>query len=435
MKRTLFHGGQIVLGDQRNPVRADVMVEGDTIVDVGTHFTDADKAERFDCAGKILVPGLFDIHVHLREPGREDKETIETGTRAALNGGVTGVLAMPNTTPPIDTGGMVRFVLNIAREKAPIDVMTTGCISRGRLGKALAEIGDMHACGAVMITDDGDPCHDPLVLRRAMEYARNFDLIVGSHCDVRELFGDGALNEGKASYRLGLPGIPAASEEICMDRDLRLAQLTGCKVHVQHVSTARGLEIIRRFKNEGVEVTAEVTPHHLIFNEDDITHYNTHFKMNPPLRTAKDNEELLNGLRDGSLDCLATDHAPHTCFEKNRDFLNAPFGITGLETALASLYDRFIAKDLLDWGTVVRAFCDRPRKILNVKKVALAKNSRADFSIFNPDGETRCDKAFFESKSQNSPFLGKTIKGLIETVVFRGELVLNRKSKEQAQPV
>lgn len=427
MTRTLFHGGRIVTENDPQPIKRDILVEDGHIVAVEESISAVnDETKKVDCSGKVIVPGLYDVHVHLREPGREDKETIETGARAALNGGVTGILAMPNTTPPIDSGGMVRYVLNIAREKAAVTVHTTGCITKDRAGYALAEIGDMVACGAIMITDDGDPVHDPLVLRRAMEYARNFDLILGMHCDIKELFNEGAMNEGAASYRLGLPGIPAASEEICMERDLRLAKLTGARVHIQHVSSAGGVEIIKRFKNEGVQVTAEVTPHHLIFNEDDIIDYNTHYKMNPPLRSAEDNEKLLEALNEGVFDCIATDHAPHTSFEKKLDFCSAPFGITGLETALASLYDRFISKDKLRWDTVVRCFSGAPRRILKLPSVSLTKGNTAEFLIFNPEAETKADREFFCSKSVNSPFYNETLQGLVETVVIRGEIKMDR---------
>jgi dihydroorotase len=427
MARTLFHGGHIVTEDTREPIRRDILVEDGLIAAVEENIESVNgETRKIDCTGMIIAPGLYDVHVHLREPGREDKESIESGSQAALNGGVTGILAMPNTTPPIDSGGLVRYVLNIAREKAAVTVHTTGCITRGRKGQALAEIGEMHNCGAIMITDDGDPVHDPLVLRRAMEYARNFDLILGSHCDVKELFNEGAINEGAASYRLGLPGIPATSEEICMERDLRLAQLTGARVHVQHVSSVGGIEIIKRFKNEGVQVTAEVTPHHLIFNEDDIVDYDTHYKMNPPLRTLEDNEKLLEALNEGVFDCLATDHAPHTKFEKNQDFCSAPFGITGLETALGSLYDRFISQDKMRWDTVIRCFSSQPRRLLKLPSVALKKGNTAEFLLFDPKKKTRCDREFFSSKSINSPFYGKEIKGSVELVVIAGEIKMDR---------
>lgn len=427
MTRTLFHGGQIVTENDRNPIKRDILVEDGVIIAVEESIDSVNgETEKVDCTGRIIVPGLYDVHVHLREPGREDKETIETGAQAALNGGVTGILAMPNTTPPIDSGGMVRYVLNIAREKAAVTVHTTGCITKDRAGYALAEIGDMVACGAIMITDDGDPVHDPLVLRRAMEYARNFDLILGMHCDIKELFNEGAMNEGAASYRLGLPGIPTASEEICMERDLRLAKLTGARVHIQHVSSAGGVEIIKRFKNEGVQVTAEVTPHHLIFNEDDILDYNTHYKMNPPLRSVEDNEKLLEALNEGVFDCIATDHAPHTSFEKKLDFCSAPFGITGLETALASLYDRFISKDKLRWDTLVRCFSGAPRRLLKLPSVEIKKGNTAEFLMFNPEEVTTASRDFFCSKSVNSPFFNKTMQGLVEKVVIGGVVKMDR---------
>jgi dihydroorotase len=432
VKRVLFHGGAVVHDDRPEPERADVLVEDGRIAAVEAGLEVGGEVRRVDCGGQLLLPGLFDVHVHLREPGREDKETIESGARAALNGGVTGVLAMPNTDPPIDSGGLVRYVLNIARERACVDVLTSGCVTRGRRGEALAEIGDMHACGAVMITDDGDPVHDPLVLRRAMEYALNFDLIVASHCDVRELFDNGAMNEGEVAYRLGLPGIPAISEEVCMERDLLLAQLTGARVHIQHLSTRRGVEIVRRYKNEGVDVTCEVTPHHLILSERDITGYDTHFKMNPPLRLPEDNAALLEGLLDGTIDCLATDHAPHTAFEKRRDFCSAPFGITGLETALASLHDRFIADGKMDWSVVARTFSARPRRLLGLEDTRIARGNRADLLVFDPAATTSVDRSFMRSKSCNSPFLGKPLKGRVEKVFHKGELALDRSTEVAA---
>ena len=377
-----------------------------------------------DCTGKILLPGLFDMHVHLREPGREDEETIATGSRAAVRGGFTGIVAMPNTDPPIDTGGLVRFVHTLAREQSPIPVWTSGCITKGRAGQQLADIADMHRQGAVMITDDGDPVADPYLFRRALEYARHFDLLVACHCEVPELSRGGAMNEGARSYKLGIPGIPACSEEISIARDLELARLAGARIHIQHVTTARGLDIIRRAKQDGVRVTCEVSPHHLLLNEDDITDYDTNFKMNPPLRTPADNEALLAGLLDGSIDALATDHAPHTEFEKNLDFASAPFGITGLETALPSLYERLVRPGKLPWDVLVRAFSETPRRILGIEAASLREGERADFVVFDPDAMTRIDVETMASKSRNTPFIGQTLAGAVAEVVLGANLLL-----------
>jgi dihydroorotase len=381
-------------------------------------------AEVIDCAGKILLPGLFDMHVHLREPGREDEETIATGARAAVRGGFTGIVAMPNTDPPIDTGGLVRFVHTLAREQSPIPVWTSGCITKGRAGQQLADIADMHRQGAVMITDDGDPVADPYLFRRALEYARHFDLLVACHCEVPELSRGGAMNEGARSYKLGIPGIPACSEEISIARDLELARLAGARIHIQHVTTERGLDIIRRAKQDGVRVTCEVSPHHLLLNEDDITDYDTNFKMNPPLRTVADNEALLAGLLDGSIDALATDHAPHTEFEKNLDFASAPFGITGLETALPSLYERLVRPGKLPWDVLVRAFSETPRRILGMEAPGFREGESADFVVFNPAGQTKVDPETMASKSRNTPFIGKSLTGAVEQVALCTDLLL-----------
>jgi dihydroorotase len=272
----LFRGGQAVDAAHASPRRLDLLVSaGGKIEKVAPEIAPPVGAEIVDCTGKILLPGLFDMHVHLREPGREDEETIATGGRAAVRGGFTGIVAMPNTDPPIDTGGLVRFVRTLAREQSPIPVWTSGCITKGRAGQQLADIADMHRQGAVMITDDGDPVADAYLFRRALEYARHFDLLTACHCEVPELSRGGAMNEGARSYRLGIPGIPACSEEISIARDLELARHARARNHIQHDTTARGLDIIRRDKQDGVRVTCEVSPHHLLLNEDDITDYDT----------------------------------------------------------------------------------------------------------------------------------------------------------------
>ena len=421
----LFRGGQAVDAAHASPRRLDIFVSAEgKIAKVAPEIAPPTGAEVIDCAGKILLPGLFDMHVHLREPGREDEETIATGARAAVRGGFTGIVAMPNTDPPIDTGGLVRFVHTLAREQSPIPVWTSGCITKGRAGQQLADIADMHRQGAVMITDDGDPVADPYLFRRALEYARHFDLLVACHCEVPELSRGGAMNEGARSYQLGTPGIPACSEEISIARDLELARLAGARIHIQHVTTARGLDIIRRAKQDGVRVTCEVSPHHLLLNEDDITDYDTNFKMNPPLRTAADNEALLAGLLDGSIDALATDHAPHTEFEKNLDFASAPFGITGLETALPSLYERLVRPGKLPWDVLVRAFSETPRRILGMEAPGFREGESADFVVFNPAGQTKVDPETMASKSRNTPFIGQSLTGAVEQVALCTDLLL-----------
>jgi dihydroorotase len=421
----LFQNATIASEDSRDLTRADVLVEGDRIARVAPNISPPPDCEVIDCTGKIILPALFDVHVHAREPGQEQKETIQTCSEAAINGGVTGFVMMPNTVPAIDNAGVVKTVLESAK-KCRIPIWTTGAITKGREGKELAAIGAMKAAGVVMITDDGFPVSNPVVLRRAMEYAKNFGLIVASHCETMELSGKGSMHEGSVSYSLGLEGIPAISEEICLDRDIRIGQYTGAHIHIQHVTTARGMNTIRRFKEEGVKVSCEIAPHHLIFNHEDVGDYNTTYKMNPPLRTKEDNAALLQGLIDGVFDVIATDHAPHTEFEKNNDFATAPFGITGLETALPSLYDYFISKGGLTWDVIVKRYSAEPRRLIGLKPVPVIEGGTAEFIIFNPNATTTFTREFMKSKSVNTPFLDRTLKGSVECVVLNGEILLNR---------
>ncbi len=426
MKR-LYRHAQIASEDSPKLQTADVLVEGDKIIGVAANITGVENAEIIDCAGRILLPGLFDIHVHAREPGQEDKENIATCSEAAINGGVTGFVMMPNTAPAIDNAGVVRSVLESARRtRIGPGIYTTGAITKGRKGEELAGIAGMKAAGAVMLTDDGFPVDNPQVLRRAMEYARDYDLPLASHCEVKELSGKGCMHEGKISYALGLPGIPSISEEISISRDIRLAEYTGVHLNIQHVTTAEGMRTIKRAKDRGIRVTCEIAPHHLMFNHEHIGDYDTHYKMNPPLRTPEDNAALLQGLKDGWFDVIATDHAPHTPFEKNQDFASAPFGITGLESALVSLYDYYISKDILDWGLIVKRYSAEPRRMMKLQPVPIQEGGTAEFILFNPARTTTFSRTFMKSKSINTPFLDKTLQGMVERVIYRGEELLVR---------
>jgi dihydroorotase len=376
--------------------------------------------------GKVLLPGLFDLHAHLREPGREDAETIASGAAAAVNGGFTGVLMMPDTLPPIDNGGMVQSVADIASKSSAIPVSIAGCISRRRAGEELAEIGEMRLRGAVMITDDGDTVSNPLLLRRALQYSRDLGLLVATHCDVRELSGSGAMHDGRVSYRLGLTGIHPCAEEIGIARDIRLAQSCRSRLHIKHVTTASGVDTIRRYKREGVEVSAEVTPHHLIFTDEDVGDYDTNFKVKPPLRTAADTAALLEGLIDGTLDVIATDHSPHTEFEKTRDFASAPFGVTGLETALPALHHHFISKGKLEWQVLVERMSATPRRLLGLDVPDIADGAEVNAVLFDPAGVTRVDKGFIKSRSHNTPFLGRELSGRVAFVALGDRVLLER---------
>lgn len=419
----LFKNARVAKSTSEDLINADVLIESGEIQAVGSDLESSDSTRELDVGGKILLPGLFDLHAHLREPGQEAKETIETGSEAAINGGITGLLAMPNTDPAVDTGSMVDFIQDIAEDDSRISVMTSGCITKNRDGNELAEIGDMKEKGAPLITDDGNPVANAQVMRRAMEYARNFDLVVADHCETPDLAEEGAVTEGPVSYRLGLPGQPRISEEICIERDLRLARLTGARYHVQHLSTADGLESVCRFRDQDVDVTCEVTPHHLLFSYEDLDGHDTSLKMNPPLRREKDRQTLIEGLAEGNIDVLATDHAPHAGYEKRRDFNSAPFGITGLETALVSLYDRLISSGKLGWNRIVETFSRNPRELIGRDPVTIEEGSKVNLVLFDPDSETHFNRDFFQSKSMNSPFLDETLQGEV-TLVLRGDEVL-----------
>ena len=426
MKR-LYRNAQIASEDSPQLQTADVLVEGDQIIGVAAGISGVENAEIIDCTGRILMPGLFDIHVHAREPGQEDKENIASCAEAAINGGVTGFVMMPNTTPAIDNAGVVRSVLESARRtRIGPGIYTSGAITKGRKGEELAGIAGMKAAGCVMLTDDGFAVDNPQVLRRAMEYARDFDIPLASHCEVKALSGKGCMHEGKISYALGLPGIPSISEEICISRDIRLAEYTGVHLNIQHVTTAEGMSTIKRAKDRGIRVSCEIAPHHLMFNHEHIGDYDTHYKMNPPLRTPEDNAALLQGLKDGLFDVIATDHAPHTPFEKNQDFASAPFGITGLESALVALYDRYIAQGILSWQLIVQRYSAEPRRLMKLPAVPIKEGGTAEFLVFNPARTTTFSRDFMKSKSINTPFLDKTLQGMIERVVYRGEELLAR---------
>jgi dihydroorotase len=425
--RLLIQNARIASEKSPDLVEADVLLENGIIRRIGKGLPIPEASRAIDARGRVLMPGMFDAHVHFREPGFEAKETIATGTEAAINGGVTGVVMMPNTSPAIDSATVVGQVLDIAKRTARIPVHTSGCVTKGRHGKELAGIDGMRALGVRMLTDDGDTTADPAVLYRAMQYATEFGMFFASHCEVPELAGPRALNCGAMSYRLGIKGSPACAEEIIIDRDIRLAHATGAHIHIQHVSSRLGMETIRWWKQRGdVKVTAEVAPHHLLFTEEDIGDYDTHYKMNPPLRTKADNEALLEGLVDGTFDLIATDHAPHTPFEKSQDFVSAPNGITGLDTALVSLHHFFVATGKFGWDLVVKRYSAEPRRFMGLPAVSIEEGQPVDLVLFDPERETTFTKDFMKSKSQNTPFLDKTLKGGVDLVVLGENVLLDR---------
>jgi dihydroorotase len=408
-------------------VAADVLISDGKVRQIGQGLVAPDGARTIDARQRIAMPGMFDAHVHFREPGFESKETIASGSEAAINGGITGVVMMPNTSPAIDSATVVANVLEIAKRTARIPVYTSGCVTKDRHGKEMAGIDGMRALGVKMLTDDGDTTGDPAVLLRAMQYATEFGMFFASHCEVPELAGPRALNEGVVSYRLGIKGSPACAEEIIIDRDIRLAHAAGAHIHIQHVSSKLGMETIRWWKSRGdVRVTAEVSPHHLLFCDEDIGDFDTNYKMNPPLRTKADNEGLLEGLIGGVFDLIATDHAPHTPFEKSQDFVAAPNGITGMDTALVSLYHYFVATGKFGWDLVVKRYSAEPRRLMGLPVPSIAVDQAVDLILFDPEGQTTFSKEFMKSKSQNTPLIDQTLKGSVDLVVLGDEILLER---------
>ena len=423
----LIQNARIASEHSADLTHGDVLIEDAKIKSIGQGLSAPTGAKIIDAKNRIMMPAMFDAHVHFREPGFEAKETIASGAESAINGGITGVVMMPNTNPTIDSATVVGQVLDIAKRTARIPVYTSGCVTKGRHGKELAGIDGMRNLGVKMLTDDGDTTGDPAVLLRAMQYASEFDMFFASHCEVPELAGPRALNEGVTSYRLGIKGSPACAEEIIIDRDIRLAHAAGAHIHIQHVSSKLGMETIAWWKSRGdVKVTAEVAPHHLLFIDEDIGDYDTHYKMNPPLRTRADNEALLQGLIDGVFDLIATDHAPHTPFEKSQDFVSAPNGITGLDTALVSLYHHFIATGKFGWDLLIKRFSAEPRRMMGLEVPTISEGSPADLILFDTEKETTFTKEFMKSKSQNTPFLDKTLKGSVDLVVLGDEILLER---------
>ena len=421
----LFLQGGEVATENEAPKRADVWIVDGVIKAVGVMDAPA-EARVVDCSGQIVMPGMFDAHVHFREPGGEHKETIFDGAESAINGGITGVVMMPNTSPSIDSPTVVKRVLEIAK-KCRIPVHTSACITVDRAGLEMAPIAGLKGAGILMLTDDGDAVPNAALLKRAMEYGTEFGMFFASHCEDIQLCGPRALNEGAVSYRLGIQGTPALAEEISMSRDLALAHATGATLHIQHVSTAIGMEQIKWWRDErGAKVSGEVSPHHLMFSDENIGEYDTHYKMNPPLRTAADNAALLEGLKNGDFRIIATDHAPHTEFEKSQAFVEAPNGISGLDTALVSLHDRFITTGKFGWDLIVKRYSAEPRRMMEIEVAEVAEGKVADLIVFDPKKETTFTKEFMKSKSSNTPFFDKTLKGSVEMVVLGDQVLLER---------
>jgi dihydroorotase len=378
-----------------------------------------------DARGLIVAPGLVDIHVHLREPGQTHKESIETGSWAAAAGGVTTMVCMPNTSPPCDNAGTIQLIHDVIRRKSVVNIYPTGCITLGRAGAKLAPIGSLKRAGVVAITDDGDCVQNNEIMRRAVEYARMFDLVVMDHCQDQSLTEGAVMHEGEGSLRLGLRGWPSAAEDIIVARNAILSAYTGAHIHLQHISSAQAVELIRGAKQRGIKITAEATPHHLALTDAQVRDYDTNGKMNPPLRTEEDRQAIIAGLLDGTIDIIATDHAPHTDYEKDVEFDYAPFGIIGLETCLPVCLEALYHSGRCDLSFLLARLTHKPAELLRLPKGTLAVGAAADICVFDPDERWTPTRANLFSRSLNSPWLGRTLRGRVKHTFVGGREVFD----------
>jgi dihydroorotase len=420
----LLRGGTLLDPETGTTRSADLLIRDDTIRAIGPDLSPDDDLPVYDATDKLISPGWMDMHVHLREPGFEHKETIATGTAAAAAGGFTAVACMPNTDPPLHTRDVVEFVQERAAD-TPIDVHPIGCVSKERAGEELAELADLAAGGAVAFSDDGAPVHHAGLMRRALEYSTMLDRPIINHMEEPALNPSGQMHEGEVSARIGLDGIPGLADDVMIARDVELAAFTGGHVHVAHISTARGVELVRRAKARGLPVTAEVCTHHLALTDAAVERsgFDTHTKMHPPLRSEADVAALKEGLADGTIDALCTDHAPHADFEKDVEFAAAPFGITGLETAWGLIGRELIEPGVLSVAEAVRALTVAPRRILRLDPPALEEGAPASLTVFDPSTRWTFTEEDVRSKSQNTPFLGETLVGRPWAIYHDGQFI------------
>ncbi len=423
MKPILLAGGKLVDPSQKLDATGDLLIKDGRVESLGGKISAPDECDVIDCSKLIVSPGFIDVHCHLREPGREDVETIATGARAAAAGGFTAVCAMPNTDPVTDNQAAVGFVLRQAAKAGAARVYPIGAISVGQQGIALAEFGEMVGAGAVGVSDDGKPVVSAHLMRTALEYARTFRIPVIDHCEEPTLAAGGAMNEGIVSARLGLRGIPSEAEEIMVIRDILLARRTGGHVHLAHMSTKGSVELIRWGKERGINVTAEVCPHHLSLTEERVGAYDTNAKMNPPLRTAADVTALREAVRDGTIDLVATDHAPHHYDEKEREFADAPNGIIGLETALAVIVTNLVETGIISYSQMVERMACSPARIFGLPGGTLARGSVADITVFDPAVSWSVDPTTFLSKGRNTPYAGMALRGKAVCTIVAGQIV------------
>ncbi len=403
--------------------KGDLLIEEGKIARVGGEIRIDGEVSEIEAEGMTLTPSFIDIHVHLREPGREYAERIETGVRAAAAGGFGAVVCMPNTEPALDTHASIRFVIEEAERWGPVKVWPAGAITQGRKGEKLAEMGDLVRGGAVAVTDDGDPVADSDLMRRALEYSKSFDIPILTHPEDKTLSRGGVMNEGVVSTRLGLKGIPAAAEEIGIARDLRLAELSGGRLHVQHVSTAYGAELVRRAKERGLPVTGETAPHYVALTDESLAGYDTNRKMNPPLRTSRDRDALREALASGVLEVVATDHAPHGIHEKETEFDRAPFGVLGLETSFAVMLTHLVRPGHLSLPTLIERMTSGPAGVIGKEHLGIVEGRKASLTLFDTERSQVVDPSRFESLSRNTPFAGERLYGAIMGLFIGGDRI------------
>ncbi|MBI3616641.1 MAG: dihydroorotase [Candidatus Omnitrophica bacterium] len=418
----LIKNAVIVNADKTHKEPQDILIDKGTIVKIGKNVS-SDAAKTIDAKGKLVMPGLIDMHIHLREPGREDKETIETGSKAAAKGGFTTVLCMPNTTPVIDNAMIVEAILKEAKRVGLVNVIPVGAITRGQNGKELTDMFELKQAGCMALSDDGKTVGNSRLMRLAMEYARMTGLFLIEHCQDPDLWGKGVMNEGEVSTVLGLKGDPGISETIIVGRDIELALYLKARIHMAHMSLKRSVELIRFAKSQGIQVTAEACPHHFTLTDEAVKAFDTNTKVNPPLRTREDVEAIKAGLKDGTIDCIVTDHAPHTAEEKEMDYDHAPYGMIGLETAVGLTITELVEKGVLSWTQMADRMSAAPARIAGFTNKGVVKEGMdGDITIIDPEKIWEVRKEDIVSKSKNSPFIGRKLKGAVAATVYGGKV-------------
>jgi len=425
--RILIKNGRIIDPANNRDGILDILIKDSRILKVAKNIKGATE-QAIDAKGKLVIPGLVDMHVHLREPGREDKETVKSGTMAALKGGVTSVLAMPNTLPAMDSEANVKLLKQIAAKTAHANVFICGAITLGRAGKELVKISALKKAGVLAISDDGASVDDDKILARALKAAKEEGVLVICHCEDKGFSGNGVVNLGLTSTRMGLRGISSESEYRRIERDMALAQKLNARLHIAHVSCKESVELIARAKKKGVKVTCETAPHYFSLTEEAAWGYDTNMKMNPPLRSKEDMEAIRQGLKNGIIDAIASDHAPHTENEKDIEFEHAEFGVIGLETELAASITALVTPGILSWGELVQRMALQPARILGIDKGTLSEGKDADIIVISPDKEWVAQKENFASRSKNSAFLGRKLRGVVECAICAGKIAYTNKS-------